>query len=278
MRMFFRQSFTYAYGAQRDAGVRAQSASFDLDGIGVRGRGVAELGRALAAHPRFASAWVRKLCAYANAQPCAPDDPEVARVAQVFADARYDFKTLVRTLFSSPLVTGAAATESAERLGFAPSILRKNHLCDALSTRLGLDDACGLGLGIQNARQRQAEVVASTIPADAYSRGAEVPVTLSDTSLFFQGATDNLCAILAASSVDVTAGARYRPAALDAALSDMVASVMNLPAVDPRHDEALAILRGHYRDAVAGGASPLVALRSTFLLACAAPSSVAIGL
>jgi hypothetical protein len=278
MRMYFRQSFSFGYHDQRDPRVISQSASFALSGFTARGKGVEGLGAALAAHPRFAKAWVERLCYYANSSPCAGDDPEVLRVAQAFEAANFDFKTLIRELFASPLVTSLKQTRTFELTEPAVSIARREHFCAALSLRLGVDDACGLGLGPLNAKQKIAEVVATSMPNDTYSRGADAPVTLRDTSLFYRGASENLCAVVASEVVDVDASSPFRHLMLEPALARLVSVVMGLPKGDARAPEAAQILRSHYDDALAAGSTPTTALRSTFVLACTSPSSVAIGL
>ena len=85
------------------------TATFTVDGSPpVMGRGIATFARALAEHPRFAAAWTQKLCQFANSESCDPEDPELQRVAAAFRDSGFDFKVLVRELFSSPLVTFVA--------------------------------------------------------------------------------------------------------------------------------------------------------------------------
>jgi hypothetical protein len=278
MRMYFRQSFSFGYHDQRDPRVISQSASFALSGFTARGKGVEGLGAALAAHPRFAKAWVERLCYYANSSACADDDPEVLRIAQAFEAANFDFKTLIRELFASPLVTHLKNTRTSELAEPTVSIARREHFCAALSLRLGLNDACGLGLGPLSAKQKIAEVVATSMPNDAYSRGADAPVTLSDTSLFFRGASENLCAIVASDVVDVNASSPFRHTLIEPAITRLVGGIMGLPKGDARAAEAAQILRSHYDDALAAGSTPTTALRSTFVLACTSPSSVAIGL
>ena len=49
---------------------------------------------------RFALAMTQKLCFFANSSQCEETDPEMRRIARAFADADYDWKTLVRELFA----------------------------------------------------------------------------------------------------------------------------------------------------------------------------------
>ena len=56
--------------------------------------------------------------------------------------ARFNFAVLAKEFFSSPLVTGAAATGSFPAGEVPISIARRDHLCAALSNRLGKPDLC----------------------------------------------------------------------------------------------------------------------------------------
>ena len=52
---------------------------------------------------QFAIAFAQKLCYFADSAACGLDDPEFRRVAKAFQDANFDFMTLIRETFSSPL-------------------------------------------------------------------------------------------------------------------------------------------------------------------------------
>src|SRR6478609_6569135 len=237
---------------------------------------------------RFAIAFAQKLCFYADSAACAEDDPEFRRIAKAFVDSQFNFKTLVREMFSSPLVTGLATTKTFEARDVVVSIARRDQLCASLSNRLGMPDLCALsvafpfssGFGSSMSSpievQRAAFRIAGSLPADTFSRGAESPVTPSTPTLFFRAASEMLCENVAAKVVDVT-NSRYSSKDLDNALADMVVTIMGYTATDPHHDTALQILHAHYTEAAASG-SATNALRSTFSLACQSPTSVAFGL
>ena len=53
---------------------------------------------------------------------------------------------------------------------------------------------------------------------------------------------------------------------------------MGVPSSDPRSAPAIAILKDNYTAALAAKATPTDSLKSTFTLACIAPSSIAMGL
>ena len=74
------------------------------------------------------------------------------------------------------------------------------------------------------------------------------------------------------------ANSRYSSMKKDSAVTDLVQNIMGLPAGDPSAAQAAQILQDHYAAAVKAGASPTDALKSTFVLACSAPTSVAVGL
>jgi hypothetical protein len=64
----------------------------------------------------------------------------------------------------------------------------------------------------------------------------------------------------------------------DAAIADFVQIVMALAPSDTRSAPATALLKTHFTQAVSGGYSPSDALKSTFIAACLAPSSIGIGM
>ncbi len=279
MRQYFSQAYTYYGHDQRDPQKTSLPGNFAFGGVTGQGKGPADLADELAAHPRFAAAWAQKLCYYADSARCSEGDPEFERVIEAFRASGHDFKTLVRELFASPLVTGAAHVATFDERDVVVSIARANHLCDALALRLGLGaDFCGLQLSLARPPAGSAPVYAGAIPADSYSRGSEVPVTLTDATLFFQGATEGLCSAAANALVGAGPTFRYAPAEPQKAIDDFVRTVMALAAPDPRAAPAAQILREHYDGAIASGAKPADALESTFVLACTSPTSIATGL
>jgi hypothetical protein len=71
---------------------------------------------------------------------------------------------------------------------------------------------------------------------------------------------------------------QWSSAQADAAIADFVQIVMALVPSDPRSAPSTALLKSHFAQAQTQGASPTDALRSTFVVACLAPSAVSIGL
>lgn len=287
MRQTFTQSFSLFYHEQVDPLKIAEPGAFTFDGVShVANTGVGDLAQSLATHSRFAPAWTQKLCFYADSAGCSSDDPEFERIADAFKTSNLNWKTLVRELFSSPLVTGAANTKTFTDRGAPVSVARRDHLCGALGLRLGLTDPCGMsGLPGLTGAQNSIAVLARGLPSDGYTRGAETPILPTDTSLFFRSGTENICRRLADQVVDIAATAtnpvasRYQSATPDAAIADLVQTLMGLPDGDPRAVEAKTILSEHYQAALkTTGIKPKDALKSTFVLACTAPSTITVGL
>jgi hypothetical protein len=289
MRELFTQSFTLFYHEQTDATKIATSGVFTFSGVSHVANGVGELATALATHPRFAEAWTQKLCFFADSAGCYAGDAEFARIVDVFKTSNFNFKTLVRELFSSPLVTGAAHTATFDQRGAPVSVARRDHLCSTLEQRLGISDPCGIsGLPGLTGAQNAIAVLVRGLPSDGYTRGAETPVLPTDSSLFFRSGTENICRRLADQMVDVAAAptatppraaSRYQSTAPDAAIADLVQNLMGLPEGDGRGAQARQILTEHYQEALkVTGIKPKDALKSTFVLACTAPSTISVGL
>lgn len=240
--------------------------------------------------PRFALEMTQKLCYWADSAGCSDADPEFRRIAKAFVDGGYDFEGLVVDLMSSPLVTGATATRTFEERAQVVSIARRDQLCTALSNRLGRPDLCalevafpfqsGFGGGNQDplAAARSSFRIAGSVAADAFSRGSEVPVTPSDPNLFYRAASELLCEDIADKVVDTETDPVFSSANAEAAMADMVARVMGYPTSAPEFEAALGILRDNFSASTADGASPSDALKSTFALACQAPTSLGVGL
>ena len=279
-----KQSYSLTYFQQLDTNNKKNplpaQATFTVDGSPpVTGAGVTALAQAIEQHPRFATAWAQKLCHFANASPCHDDDPELQRVGKLFRDSAYDWKTLVRELFTSPLVTYTAPTRTAERDGVVIGIARREALCARLSNRLNVKDACNLRgeSGLAKAAAASAINLSAGVAGTTYARADVQPVTPHDPNLFFASATEKLCSLLAAQLVESTTGP-WKVAARDQALADFVHVLMGVPGNDPREAPLRAVLSRHYDAALAAKEKAPDALRSSFVLACSSPLAVSLGL
>jgi hypothetical protein len=227
----------------------------------------------------FAIEFTRKLCFYANSTACNAADPEFRRVVKAFQAANHDFLALIKELFASPLVTGIAATQTFAAGAMPVSIVRRDHLCAALSNRLGKPDLCALAAVLPSQAQAATARIASSVAADAFSRGSESPITPSDPTLFYRAATEMLCENMANQVVDAPTATVYSSADVTSALPDMVEKLMGYPPSDSKHAAALEILMAHQAEVLKQNPrNPGLALRSAFVLACESPTALGVGL
>ena len=273
LRQYLRQSFTLSYSPQTDPAQANLPAQFVFRGHAAGGRGVGALGEALASHPNFALAWTQKLCSWANSGPCLADDPELRRVSQVFVASNYNFRALLIELFSSPLVTSAASTATAERFGPVASIARRSQLCHGLEQRLGIVDLCHLEDALADGQDTVASRAAA-LPRDGYSRGVDGAQFVTTPDPFYLSNLENICALSAVQAVDGPA-AWASSNDTNAAIAKMVATLFGATRAEAAEPETA--LRAHYDAAVAAQLSATDALRSVFVAACSSAAAASIG-
>lgn len=285
MRDFFKQSYSLTYFQQLSnldpkAPALPAEGVFTLDGSpAVRGQGVAAFARAMAQHPAFAASWTQKLCQLANAEVCNEQDPEFLRVANAWKASKFEYRTLVRELFSSPLVTFAEKTKTAEQYGVVMAIARREQLCARLSSRLGAKDVCNkIGTTGLPRIAGKMKNLSLGVPGSGYARADELPVTPHDPNLFFASGTEKMCVELAGQLVENPMTGRWKVATKEQAFADFVSVLMGIPPSDPRSAAMVGILSRHYTAAAAKERSTADSLRSTFTLACSSPIAVSIGL
>lgn len=279
-------TWSWNYHSQLDPTYANQPGLFAFRGVIKPVTTLDDLAGVLATHPYFAAAWVQKLCYYANSSPCDTSDPVFLQVAKDFQAGSYDWDALVKELLSSPIVTNASQTATAEQNGEVVAVARRDHLCAAINARLGFTDVCGLSAMTPKTYASTAvPQIAGGLPSDAYGRGAAAPVLPNQPSLFFRAGTENICEALAAATIDVpttkqTPGVKqWSSGQAAAAITDFVGIVMGLTPSDSRYAQAQAILTAHWQQALKqSGASATAALQSTFVAACLSPSAVSIGL
>lgn len=280
LKNYLRQSFTLFYHDQQDATQINQPAGFNISGVNTTGHGIGDLMTTLASHPRYPLAWAQKLQFWANSTPAIEQDPELQRIADAFKNSGYNFKTLVRETFSSPLVTLAKGTKTTKENGVILSITRRDQYCTTLSNRLGLTDVCGMSSVTTTGAQQQLANRALLLPNDTYFRAYALPSLPTNPDLFFRQSVESMCTLIANQVIDVKTGvSKYSSTDPNAAVADFVATVMGIPPADPRSGPAIQILTNHYTAAAAtDGVSATDALKSTFVTACIAPPAVLVGL
>jgi len=228
---------------------------------------------------RFALGVTQKLCFLANSSACVETDPEFRRIASKFETGGFNFVNLVNDFFSSPLVTGFSDTLTFDQLGMTVSVARRDQLCASLSNRLNGPDICAQLATLPTTAQAATAKIASSVAADAFSRGSESPVTPFVPTVFYRAATEMLCENVAALVVDSTAGKIYSSTDVAGAVEDLTTRLMGYPPSDPHHADAAKALQDHYTAVLAvKGNTATTALRSTFALACQSPTSLSFGL
>jgi hypothetical protein len=284
-RSMFASTFSWNYHNQTEKAFAQQPGLFAFQTVIQQVNNLGDMAKALATHPLFAQGWAEKLCYYANSQACETTDPEFQRIVKAFSDSNFQWSILVRELFSSPLTTNAAATQTTTDEGQVVAVSRRDHLCAAWNARMGFADVCGLDAFTKAQQGNPIPQIVSGLPSDGYGRGSVAPVLPNQPSLFYRAATENLCEDLSQMVIDVPsnkqiAGVKqWSSGQPDAAISDFAQIIMDLTPSDPRSGQAQALLKQHFTDAMAkGGASATDALKSTFTAACTAPSAVSIGL
>ncbi len=265
MRGYFSKQYSIAYQATTTPATFLPS--FAFHGVSLDGGTIGDFAASIANHPLFAPAWVQKLCYYANSQGCDLNDPEVQRIAKNFTDNSYDFLTLVKDVFTSPLVTGTAKTLSYTNTDFLVSITRRQHFCQMIDERLGTLNTC-----------KNAGTVVNLIPQDEFSRGSAVPVQPAVTGLFHFAAGEKVCSTIATKLVTTATTARFNVNAPQASILDMVHYLMGLPTTHSRYVVSYNQLTNHYNQARLLGATPAGALQDTFTVACMSPDVMGVGL
>jgi hypothetical protein len=265
MRGYFSKQFSTAYQATTTPTTFWPSMAFH--GVTLDGGNITDFAASLSTHPLFAPAWVQKLCYYANSQACDLNDPELQRIAKDFTDSNYDFLTLIDDMFTSPLVTGAAQTESFTTTDQIVSITRRQHFCQMIDERLGTTNTC-----------TNAGTVVNLIPQDEFSRGSPVPVQPAVTGLFHFAAAEKVCSTIATKLVGTATTSRFKVNAPQASIFDMVQALMGLPPNHSRYLTTYNQLTDHYNQVRLLGASTTVALQDTLTVACMSPDVMGVGL
>ena len=313
MARFFRSNLTTNYSQQQDPAQVALGGTFLWGGVvGSADTSLYYLASQIAASPQFKTAWTLKLCGWANSGACLANDPEVQRVAQVFANSNYQWATLVHELFTSPLVTYASSTLTAQTNGTTVTVARRAQLCATLNARLGTSDICGYDIiplvfgsgggtsmlpsppycdcsddpavppapcAASCAQPGPVPSAAAGLSTDGYSRGVAQPLYIDAPDPFWRSTVEQICAYAADLVVDTgTSSSLYTsstPASVTTSIAAMVSGLMGLDT--SRSAQPTSILASHYQSAVAAGAKPTVALKSTFTAACLSPWVTGIG-
>ena len=282
-RSVFAASFSWNYHNQTEASFSSQPGIFAFQGVTKPVTSLTDFGTTLATHPLFAQAWASKLCYYANSRKCEVSDPEFVRIVDAFKASNFAWDGLVRDLLSSPITTNARPTKTVSDTGEVVAVSRRDHLCGALDARLGFDDLCGLVTAPSKRSPAlvNINVIAGGLPSDGYGRGGIAPVLPNAPSLFYRAGAENICGSASELVIDpkvASTARKWSSAQPDAAIAEFVQLLMALTPSDARSAPSIVALRAHFDAALKTGASATDALKSTFVVACLAPSHLSIGL
>lgn len=269
MRQFFRQSWDLQENSQADLAMLAMTGQWAWDGLAEAGNFTLALGQQLAASPRFAKSWAQKACTYLRSGPCLDTDPELDRIAALFAASNYDFDALMRALLASPLVTFAAPTATEADAGQVFAMNKQTQLCQALSLRHQVPVICGLAFNSKVPKAlAPVATVATVMPSDGYSRGSATPYQTNDPSLPLLAGLENVCKAIAVVVVDGV-NSPYQSTKSDEAIASMVHGLVGIDA--SRDATPLEVLTGHYAAAVLPGVAPTKLLLDQKSTTAAAP-------
>ena len=261
MRLQFRNVYNFRY-RMLDQPEAELAPSFAFQGFTATPLSMDDFGQALVSHPRFPTAWVQKLCMWANAQRCVETDPEFTRLVNHFVASDYDLMDLVLEVFTSPLVTNAAATATHETNEFFVSAARSNHMCSALQTRIrsartercAAEQAANPDANPAVCNQRnnmgcnainQTRAMAQLISEDGYGRGSREFIQESQSGPFNSRALLEICTVIATREVG-GGNQTFTPADVNGSIDRMVRHVMGLPNTHPRFAAARDALRRAY--------------------------------
>jgi hypothetical protein len=306
MRTLLLSSLNYRYGMQLDSEKQNYSGQLYFGSMERDGQGVENFATLLAEHDLFPRAWVQKLCHFANAAPC-PDSEELERVVATFIDSGLRFDTLLKTLFSSPLVTGARCEPG---LGSPPpaTISRRGTFCSQFNHGVGAEsdapedfNLCG-GNGtlplftnnnpnkndLDKALRRNVRNAIAAVPADTYSRDQAAPIVNGDTSLFIYGNREAACSHYAKNQpienkqANATEAGAFDQAFVEGlsrqqSIDKLLGVVMGLVDGHPMREDAKALLESHATKLETDGSDERTIRQSLFMVACMSPGSAGIG-
>ena len=272
MRVYFAQGYNADYKLPTDEDGqealfnRAPRASFSYRGFTNNGGRVSRLGQNIANHPLFATAWVQKVCLFANSSPCDEEDETFIAIRDRFVDQGYRFLPMLIEVLSSTLVSGTIINDQ----GSTPiiSITRRDHLCGLLSQRLNDPQIC---------KRQRVQSILGLIPSDSYVRGAADFTQPALSSAFSFAAAQGTCESIATNAV--TANSELLPVNdAESSINRMVTQLMSIPESNERYRRTIDAFTQHYQEMRDSGVNPTNSLRSVFVIACLSPDVMGVGL
>ena len=199
---------------------------------------------------RAAALLLRQLVAVQRERPGVP--PHGRRVQET---ATSTTRCSSKEFFTSPLVTGAAATSTSRQARSRQHRAPRPPVRGAVESAGASPTCARRRVALPTQAQTATARIAASVAADAFSRGAESPVTPSEPTMFYRAATEMLCENIATQVVDATTGARlHQHRHRRRAINAMVDEGDGLPAQPPaaraggadpdRHHQVAAAPRG----------------------------------
>ena len=273
-----------------------QQATFSFLGVSSVMASIDDFASLIANHPRFATAWVQKLCMWANSQRCEENDEEFIRLANYFSNNQFNMSLLVRAFFSSPLFTATELTKTHEDTEYQISMARSNHFCRAMEQRALALNVQYNTTGTLNLCNRFYDF--GIIPSDQLSRGSEDYVVPTQLTGFYSKSIESRCAgartrVFASNSNKLINTSGLSPEQLADAL---VQSLMGIPSNHPRYEAALNEMKDIYalathetactneeeiqtQDTISCGYDQpaFIAWRWMWFTACSSPDAISVG-
>ncbi|MEO1582144.1 MAG: hypothetical protein AAFR91_09855 [Pseudomonadota bacterium] len=277
---------------------------FSYDGVNQAGSDLYSVTRAMAEHPDFALAWAVKVCSWATSVTCNRQDPEIARIATVFANSGFQLDSLFQEFFTSKLVTHTYRVDVNRYPGAQVSIARRDHYCQAIQVRLR---EARRAQGRTNVNENtnicgSNQKLSEAIPEESVQRGAtgfNLPVSNTPFSSISVG---NLCS----TNLERLVGGGSRTfsrnsSSADQTISLIVSGLLGFPEQTAEYTEAVDSFTTVYdlyrrstpqcssanalQDALTGdgpqcglGLSEQQSMESIVSLACQSPSLTTIGM
>lgn len=244
--------------------------SFSFAGhTGDKGNKMIDFANAIASHPQFAEAWVNKLCLYANSTACSTADPEVQRVAAIFKNSNFSFKSLAAAFFSSDLIKTQVSTGSSTVEASQTSVARRQHFCFNLAARMA-EYAGKDKITYEPCEDRKLNVsrISSALPTEEWVRGGDVPDQPSIPDLFFFSGTEGICLNVALNKLG---SAEMPNGTFDEFRDYLMTDIMGVVPSDSYYEQTKTLLTEHYQATAINGADKTKRYASVFTLACSSP-------
>ena len=284
MRQVFKNVYAYTYRLAPNTQQMLQ-ADFAFSDHKAELNSMDDLGQALASHPNFASAWVQKICSYANSQQCDQTSEEFSRLVSRFKESNYNFREMYFDVLSSPIVTGQNPNgNNKEMIDFRVASASKEQFCKLLNQRYrsafqerGLDQA---GLIDQVCRERGRSLLAQRgLGVIESARGTTELLKPSSHTASYLRSGELVCRDIAPRLVNGTGLFQFNSEAnIKMSLDQMVKHIMGLSEAHVRYSLARSTIENVYQYGLEIGMNARNSMQESFMFACTSPDVMGVGL